>query len=230
MNKAVVFWSGGKDSAMSLYKAGRDKNLHVTGLVTIFNYEDGKSSVHNLPEKIIEEQSTQIGIPLYKMWVKIAATNTEYEEALLKIYKNLKKEGIDTVIYGDLFLEDMKIYRENFAKMAGMKILFPLWKIDTKQLMEEFIKCGFKAIVCNVNRAILNENLLSRPIDQKFMDQMPLGGDPAGENGEFHTFCFDGPIFQNAVNYHTGSKHFYSCDLYFDQQLSTRRFCYIDIV
>ena len=206
MNKAVVFWSGGKDSAMALYKARQISGLEIVGLVCTLNENAGATSVHGIPERVLDRQTKQTGLPLLKMWVPEMPSNQEYEAALLQVYADLKSDGISTVIYGDIFLEDIKTYRENLISKAGLAAVFPLWKVKTTKLMQEFISLGFKAIVCTIDTSRLDKSYLGRAIDQRFLEELPKGVDPAGENGEFHTFCFDGPIFSNAVMFDTGLK------------------------
>ena len=191
---------------MALYKARQIFGLEIVGLVCTLNENAGATSVHGIPERVLDRQIKQTGLPLLKMWVPEMPSNREYEAALLQVYAQLKSDGISTVIYGDIFLEDIKTYRENLISKAGLKAVFPLWKVETTKLMQEFISLGFKAIVCTIDTARLDKSYLGTAIDQRFLDELPKGVDPAGENGEFHTFCFDGPIFSNAVKFDTGLK------------------------
>jgi len=230
MEKAVVFWSGGKDSAMALHKAKKEGILEIFALVTVLNKDTGTSSAHKLSESVIERQALHIGLPLRKIWVNGVVSNTEYEQAILKVYAELQNQGISTVIYGDIFLEDIKTYREELIGKTKLKVQFPLWDIRSDQLMEEFFQSGFKAIICAVNETVLQERYLGRVLDENFISELPVHVDPAGENGEFHTFCFDGPIFKDAVEYKTGVKNFSSSPLKSREPTSVQRFAYIDIL
>lgn len=230
MNKAVLFWSGGKDAAMALNRANQNPDIQVMGLVTTFNKNKHHTSVHRIPEELLERQAQQTGLPLRKMWVKEMPDNREYENALLDIYSQLKEEGVNTVIYGDIFLEDIKSYREALLEKAGLGSMFPLWQIDSAKLMDEFISSRFKAIVCSINTAFLDETYLGKELDSQFLENLPSGVDPAGENGEFHTFCYDGPVFKEAVNFKTGAKHFTSLSLELAEEKITQTFGYIDIL
>lgn len=229
MNKAVVFWSGGKDAAMALNKAGQNPEIEVVALVTTFIKDKSLTSVHRIPESLLEKQAQQTGLPLRKMWVKEEPDNREYERALSEVYAQLKDEGIDTVIYGDIFLEDIKTYREGLLEKAGLRSLFPLWQIDSTTLMNEFIRLGFKAIICQVNLAQLTAYDPGKELNALFLANLPAGVDPAGENGEFHTFCYDGPVFKEAVNFKTGDKHFSSLSLKSADQKITQTFAYIEL-
>lgn len=230
MDKAAVFWSGGKDSAMALQKARQNPQIDIVGLVTALTRNTAQTSVHKISEEVLERQSRQIGLPLRKMWVQENPANQEYEDALTEVYAQLKQEGISTVVYGDIFLEDVKAYREVLLDKAGMKSLFPLWQTDTRKLMDNFINSGFKAIVCSINTALLDETYLGKELDSQFFYNLPAGVDPAGENGEFHTFCYDGPVFKEAVNFKTGAKHFTSLSLEWEEEKITQTFGYIDIL
>jgi uncharacterized protein (TIGR00290 family) len=205
--KAVVFWSGGKDSAMALRKAQMDAGLEIVGLVTTVNSDTRKTSVHEISERALESQAKLTGLPLRKMTVEENPDNSEYERQLLNIYRGLKDEGIGTVVYGDIFLSDIKTYREGLLEKAGLKGLFPLWEIDTGKLMEDFIHSGFKAIICYVNTAFIAEAYLGRELGAAFLKNLPQNVDPAGENGEFHTFCFEGPVFKSPVPFTTGRRY-----------------------
>ena len=228
--KAVVFWSGGKDSAMALYKALQDPGLQVVGLVTTVSRGTGTTSVHEISEHAIDRQALQTGLPVRKMMVEADPVNAEYEESLLATYRDLRKEGISTVIYGDIFLEDIKSYREQLLKQAGLTALFPLWKTDTRILMEGFIHAGFRAFTCCIGSAVLDESYLGRELDQSFIEELPQNVDPAGENGEFHTFCYDGPVFRKPVFYKKGIVHTRFAELKLAEQTVMHKVEYIEVL
>lgn len=230
MNKAVVFWSGGKDAAMALHKANQDSQMQVVGLVTTLNKESNQTAGHKISEAVLDRQAIQTGLPLHKMWVNEMPDNIEYENELLKIYSRLRNEGISTVIYGDIFLQEIKTYREDLLHKAGMTALFPLWQIESGVLMNDFIESGFKAITCCIDHAVLDERFLGKELDIRFLENLPEGVDPAGENGEFHTFCFDGPVFKNAVEFEIGTTCFESFEIKSIMQTVRNTFAYIDII
>ena len=215
---------------MALHKANQNPRIEVVGLVTTFNKNKNYSSVHRIPEVVLERQARQTGLPLRKMWVNELPANREYENALLEVYSQLKEEGIDTVIYGDIFLEDIKAYRESLLEKAGLRALFPLWQTKSAGLMDEFIRSGFKAIVCQVNLAALVVEDLGKKVDAQFLANVPAGVDRAGEHGEFHTICFAGPVFKNPVNFKTGDTHLSRLPLNLADQKVSHTFGYIDIL
>lgn len=198
MKPAVFCWSGGKDSALCLYKVLQQKEFDVKYLLTTVNEEFRRISMHGVREELLDEQARQIRIPLVKIYVN-EGTNAEYEKKMEEILLRFKSEGIIHVIFGDIFLEDLRTYRENNLAKVGMKAVFPLWKQNTKQLLEEFLSLKFKTVLCCVNDAYLGEEWAGRIIDDRFLDSLPSNVDACGENGEYHTFCFDGPIFKTPI-------------------------------
>ena len=228
--KAVVFWSGGKDSAMALYKAQKSANLEIVGLVTTVISGKGKTSVHEIAEGALERQAKLTGLPLRKMFVEANPANPDYELELLHVYRELVEEGISTVIYGDIFLEDIRTYREELLRKAGLKSLFPLWQINTTQYMEGFIHSGFKAIICCVNSALLGRTYLNRELVPSFLNDLPPNVDPAGENGEFHTFCYDGPIFKSAVPFTIGGTYTSIAELKLGEQTVINQVEHIEVL
>ena len=214
---------------MALYRMQQNPEMEIIGLVTTFDRDAYSTSVHSIPENVIDRQVEQTGLPLLKMWVTAKPNNVEYEHALLKIYAQLKNEGVSTIVYGDIFLEDIKSYREGLSAKAGMKSLFPLWNEDTTKLMDEFTGLGFEAITCCVNTKFLNQNWLGRELNQKFFEDLPSSVDDAGENGEFHTFCFNGPVFKNAIEFKIGVKHFSLLSM-LQKQENNIEFGYIEII
>jgi len=228
--KAVAFWSGGKDSAMALYKAQADPGLNIVGLVSTVVAGKGKTSVHEIAETALERQAFLTGLPLRKMIVGENPANSDYEDSLLGVYRELLQEGISTVIYGDLFLQDIKTYREGLLRQAGLKPLFPLWQMDTGQYMKDFIRLGFKALVCCVNTAMISNKFLNREIDADFLDDLPKSADPAGENGEFHTFCYDGPVFSGPVPFTQGGLYSHSAEFRSGGQVITFEVGHLEIL
>lgn len=204
----VVFcWSGGKDSAYALHQVFKEGRYTVKYLLSTINGNSNRLSMHGVKEELIQEQADSIGIPLLKVYV-YEANNSEYEKQMEKTLLTIKAEGISTVLFGDIFLEDLRQYREQKMQPLKMDCVFPLWKMDTGLMVRDFIKQGFKTYTCCVNDGYLDESWVGRLIDGAFVDALPQGTDPCGENGEFHSFCFDGPVFKRPIQVRIGEKKY----------------------
>ncbi|NQW79310.1 MAG: diphthine--ammonia ligase [Chitinophagaceae bacterium] len=207
MNKIpiVVSWSGGKDSSYALYKILQNELYEVKYLLSTINGNLKRLSMHGVREELIEAQAASIGIPLLKVYV-YEADNNEYERQMNDTLLKVKAEGISTVAFGDIFLEDLKQYREDKMRGIGMNCLFPIWQEDTLQLINDFIEKGFKTITCCINDGYLDKDWCGRVIDDSFLSQLPKNVDPCGENGEFHSFCYEAPFFKTKMNIVAGEK------------------------
>lgn len=203
MPKAIFCWSGGKDSSLCLHKVLTENLFDVKYLLTTVNDKFKRISMHGVREELLDEQAESIGIPLLKVGVT-EGTNNEYEKKMEACLLKAKSEGIEHVIFGDIFLEDLRVYRENNLAKVGMKGVFPIWKIDTKTLINDFVAKRFKTVLCCTNDGYLGKEWVGREIDQSFIEQLPANVDPCGENGEFHTFCYDGPIFKKKIGFTLG--------------------------
>lgn len=201
-----MFWSGGKDSALALYKVLQEKKLEVVALVTTMSADFNRISMHGVREELVDEQARRMGLPLEKMYISSGASNEEYEKQWGNVLLKYKSLGVELVIFGDIFLEDLKVYRENFLHRFGMQACFPLWKQDTRELVREFIILGFKTIICCTNASLLNEQVVGEVLTEKLVDSFPAAVDPCGENGEFHTFTFEGPLFTKPIAIEKGEK------------------------
>lgn len=207
-HKSFFNWSGGKDSSLALYHALNNKSYSIQKLLTNVNKQYRRVSMHGVREELLEQQAEAIGIPLQKLVLSDQPTMLEYEEHMMQTMKQLQEEKFTHSIYGDIFLEDLKTYRETQLAKAGMSAVFPIWKRDTTELMHEFIDLGFKTIIVCVKAELLDASFTGRIIDKAFLQDLPDNVDPCGENGEFHTFVFDGPIFKKPVSYKIGEKVF----------------------
>lgn len=205
IQKAVFNWSSGKDSAFALYKALQNDNLDISCLLTTLNKKYERVSMHGVDIELLKLQAESIGIPLKIIELSEAPTMEEYENAMQQTMDELQENGIEISIFGDIFLEDLKKYRENKLAKSNMYGYFPLWNIPTKQLIREFIDLGFQAIVCCVNEQFLDKSFSGRIIDNDFLKDLPENVDPCGENGEYHSFVFDGPIFKCPIKIKTGN-------------------------
>lgn len=231
--KAIFCWSGGKDSSLCLYDVLQEGKYDVKYLLTTVNGNFNRISMHGVREDLLNQQVHQIGIPLKKVYVK-EGSYAEYETNMEKMLLEAKSEGIDHVIFGDIFLEDLRKYREDNLAKVNMQAVFPLWKKDTKELVQKFISLGFKTITCCVNDFYLGEDMVGAEIDSKFLQTLPANVDPCGEYGEFHTFCFDGPIFKNKIEFSKGEKVYKPVEVKEDGVCSssprTKGFWYCDLV
>lgn len=202
--KAYLNWSSGKDSALALYYLLQEQRYDVQHLLTSINTHHDRVSMHGLRRELLQMQIEAIGIPSSTMELPEFPSNEIYERLLNEQVRNLYDNGFRFAAFGDIFLEDLRKYREQQLNAVGIKCLFPIWKRNTKELINEFLRLGFKAITVCVNGALLDKSFAGRIIDSKFVEQLPEGVDPCGENGEFHTFCFDGPIFSKPINFTVG--------------------------
>ena len=204
MKKALFNWSSGKDSALALYKILQNPDFKIEYLLTSVNQQFHRISMHGVRVELLEQQAKSIGIPLEIMQIPEMPSMEVYENVMQQTLEKLKEKGITHSVFGDIFLEDLRQYREDKLATIGFEAVFPIWKIPTKDLIQEFIALGFKTIVVCVNERYLDQSFVGRIIDQQFIDDLPENVDVCGENGEFHTFCFDGPIFQKPIEFETG--------------------------
>ena len=202
--KSFFNWSGGKDSALALYHAQKNKQYSIERLLTNINGVHRRISMHGVREELLELQAKAIGLPLQKIILPGEPSMQEYENTMKKTVQELQSENFTHAFFGDIFLEDLKIYREQQLSKAGIECVFPLWKINTTSLIKEFLQFGFKTIVVCVNEKFLDKSFCGRIIDEDFLKDLPANVDACGENGEFHTFVFDGPLFQHPVNFTKG--------------------------
>ncbi len=202
--KAIFNWSSGKDSALALYKTLKEDQFEIISLLTSINKEFQRISMHGVHVSLLEKQAESLGFPLIKMEIPKEPSMEEYSEIMSKTMNEIQSQGVTHSIFGDIFLEDLRKYREDQLQAIGMEGVFPLWKIDTGELIHEFLNLGFKTIVTCVNEMYLDKSFAGRIIDKDFIKDLPEKVDPCGENGEFHTFTFDGPIFKNPVQFEIG--------------------------
>jgi uncharacterized protein (TIGR00290 family) len=202
--KALFNWSSGKDSALALYKIIQEQKLEITCLLTSVNKQFQRISMHGVRIELLEQQAKSIGLPLVIMEIPEMPTMEVYEAIMQKKLTELKSQGVSQSIFGDIFLEDLRKYREDKLTEIGFEGVFPLWKIPTQNLIQEFMSLGFKTIVVCVNERFLDKSFVGRIIDQNFINDLPTNVDVCGENGEFHTFTFDGPIFSKPIDFELG--------------------------
>jgi len=197
--KVIFNWSGGKDSALCLHKLLQADQYDIMCLLTSINKQYQRISMHGVRVDLLEKQAEMIGLPLQKMEVPEMPTMEAYDEMMRSTLGALKANGATASVFGDIFLEDLRKYREDRLAELGMKGIFPLWKKSTKELIHEFLDLGFKTVIVCVNEKYLDKSFAGRIIDHDFINDLPKNVDPCGENGEFHTFVFDGPIFKEPI-------------------------------
>jgi len=218
MEKVLVSWSGGKDSAMALHEILESQQYQVAALLTTVTAEYDRISMHGVRCSLLERQAWSLGLPLDKVLISKESPNEEYETRMAQTLMKHMASGVTSVVFGDIFLEDLRKYRENNLAILGMKAVFPLWKRDTGQLMQSFIALGFKAITVCIDTQALDGQFAGRIINRQFMIDLPKTADICGENGEYHSFVYDGPIFKRSIPYKVGETvlrddRFYYCDL-----------------
>ncbi len=206
--KTYFNWSTGKDAALALYHLQKDGRFTVDKLLTTVNNFHNRVSMHGLRTDLLGLQAKSIGIPLTTVKLPKEPSMEDYNQIMSATVEGLQEEGYTHCGFGDIFLEDLRAYREEQLKPYGIKAHFPLWKRNTKALVEEFIGLGFKAIVICTKATLLDESFVGRALDANFLRDLPSNVDPCGENGEFHTFCYDGPIFKEPIKFKLGEKVF----------------------
>lgn len=217
-HKVLFTWSGGKDSALALHEIQKTCNYEVSALLTTVTGEYDRISMHGVRRVLLEEQAASLGIPLEIVTITRNAPNEEYEKNMTAALNKFKDLGISRVAFGDIFLGDLRKYREENLHKIGMEALFPLWEQDTTALAHSFIDAGFRAIITAVDSTVLDRSFCGREYDRQFLTDLPPGADPCGENGEFHSFVYDGPVFRKPVKCTMGDivfreNRFYFCDL-----------------
>jgi len=202
----VFNWSGGKDSAFALYHCLKNPELDIRYLVTTINDSANRISMHGVREELLLSQTESIGIPLYQIRLPEMPGMKEYDDTMGKHLQKFKDEGITHSIFGDIFLEDLKKYREDRLAEVGLEAIFPLWKRDTTELINEFLDLGFRTIIVCTQHDL--QAFAGKEITGGLISKFPADIDVCGENGEFHTFVFDGPIFNYPVKFDIGEKVF----------------------
>jgi uncharacterized protein (TIGR00290 family) len=214
----ILSWSGGKDSSLALQSLLADPAVRVEGLLTTITAGFDRISIHGVRRVLLEQQARALGLPLHVVRIEQHANNDSYARRMSERLTAFREAGINTVAFGDLHLGDVREYREGMMAQVGMNAFFPLWGRETQTLAREFIDGGFRAIATCVDTTQIDRGFAGRPFDHRFLDDLPDGADPCGENGEFHTFVADGPIFAEPVPVVTGERvlrdsRFQFCDL-----------------
>lgn len=201
--KATVSWSGGKDSAFALYKILASGQFEVVNLHTVFDQDTKRVGLHGVRETMIEKQAINVGFPLEKIYLPASEDHDCYKSTMQNFYRSCWRQGIEGVVFGDIFLEDLRDFRISLLEPNKLMGFFPLWKISSKILLNDFIDLGFKTILCSADANFFSQSGLT-VVDHKFQDTLHPAVDPCGENGEFHTFVFDGPLFKEPIPFIKG--------------------------
>jgi uncharacterized protein (TIGR00290 family) len=203
--KTLVAWSSGKDSAWTLHLLTQSEEFEPVALLTTVNAASGGVSMHGTPRELLAAQSRAAGLPLWEAPIPWPCANQHYETAMRTVVERARAEGIDAIAFGDLFLADIRKYREERMQGTGMEPLFPLWNLNTTRLAHDMIEAGVKARVVSVDLSQILATCAGRDLDLEFLGQLPAGADPCGENGEFHTFVYGGPMFRNTIPIRSGA-------------------------
>lgn len=242
--KTIFNWSGGKDSSLCLHRVLRSGKYEIACLLTTINEGHQRISMHGVRVELLQRQAESMQLPLTQMAMPPSPSMRSYDNRMAATLKDLKSNGATACIFGDIFLEDLRRYREERLAEAGLRGIFPLWMIPTQDLVREFIGLGFKAMVVCVNDRFLDKSFAGRIIDHDFLKDLPSGVDPCGEYGEFHSFVYDGPIFKEPVRIRTGEivhrkyeppqeneeDASYDCAAASDDALSDTGFWYCDLL
>jgi len=218
MDNVLFSWSGGKDSAMALYEILAAQQYQVAALLTTVTEDYQRISMHGVRRDLLQRQADSLGFPLEEIMISRQSSNDEYESRMADVLVRYQEQGVRSVVFGDIFLEDLKVYREKNLARLGMKGIFPIWKRTSDELIHSFIRLGFKAIIVCVDTKTLDGSFAGRVIDEQFVSDLPKGVDVCGENGEFHSFVSEGPIFKKKITYKPGEAvlregRFHYCDL-----------------
>lgn len=204
MKKAIFNWSGGKDSALALYHILNGKSFEIISLFTSISEETERITMHGVSNELLKSQANRLKLPLKELRLPLKTDMSVYNSLMDDAMSTFKKDGVECSIFGDIYLEDLKQYREEKLKEVGIDAIFPLWQMESNALAKEFISLGFKTIIVSVNGDKLDKSFVGRIYDEQFLTDLPEDVDPCGENGEFHTFVYDAPIFTEPISIELG--------------------------
>jgi uncharacterized protein (TIGR00290 family) len=227
MPEPILFcWSGGKDSAMALHTLLHQNDIRIAALLTTVTETYDRISMHGVRRELLHQQAQSIGLPLHEVLIPPQCVNPIYEARMEQALRTYLDQGVRNVAFGDIFLEDLRAYREKNLARIGMTALFPIWKRDTRELIHSFQANKFRAIAVCVDSKAIAPTFAGRELDASFFRDLPPHADPCGENGEFHTFVYDGPIFRSPIHVRTGEvvnrDGFIFCDLLSEREEATK--------
>lgn len=198
--RTLLSWSSGKDSAWALHVLRRQSDIDVVRLFSTVNQKFERVAMHAVRNELLQQQAESVGLPIQVIPIPDPCSNAEYENIMGEFIEQAKEQRIDCIAFGDLYLEDIRKYREEKLGGTGITPIFPLWGKDTEALSKEMLECGLRAIITCIDPRNMPADLAGKEYNASFLEQIPAGVDPCGENGEFHSFAFDGPMFKSAVN------------------------------
>jgi uncharacterized protein (TIGR00290 family) len=227
MPEPILFcWSGGKDSAVALHTLLHQNDVRIAALLTTVTETYDRISMHGVRRELLHQQAQSIGLPLHEVLIPPQCVNPIYEARMEQALRTYLDQGVRNVAFGDIFLEDLRAYREKNLARIGMTALFPIWKRDTRELIHSFQANKFRAIAVCVDPKAIAPTFAGRELDASFFRDLPPHADPCGENGEFHTFVYDGPIFRSPIHVRTGEvvnrDGFIFCDLLSEREEATK--------
>ena len=224
--RILFCWSGGKDSAMALHALLQQPDFRVASLLTTVTETYDRISMHGVRRELLHRQAQSLRLTLHEVFIPPQCVNPIYEARMEEALRHFYNQGVRKVAFGDIFLEDLRAYREKNLARIGMTALFPIWKRDTRELIRHFHAQHFRAIAACIDTKILDPSFAGRELDESFFRDLPAGADPCGENGEFHTFVFDGPIFESPIPVRTGDvvnrDGFVFCDLLLQMEAASK--------
>lgn len=204
MKRVALSWSSGKDSAWSLHLLKQDPDIEVVALITTINAEFDRVAMHAVRRELLELQAASAGVPLWQVPLPWPCSNDQYEARMRGVCERAVSQGVQAMAFGDLFLADIRAYREKQLTGTGLDPIFPVWDIPTPQLARDMIAAGVRAKITCVDPRVLPREFAGRDFDTRFLADLPPGIDPCGENGEFHTFVYAGPIFSHSIPVQVG--------------------------
>ncbi|WP_087998774.1 ATP-binding protein [Gottfriedia solisilvae] len=225
VKKKVAVSFSGKDSTLALHDLLHSDEYEVVVLIASVTEGFNRTSIHGVRVELLEAQAKSIGLPLRKIWIPENCSNETYQEIMIQVNTELKEQGIDHVAFGDLFLEDVRKYREEMLKPLEIIPIFPLWGEGTTNVLNRFLSLGYKTIITCVDLTRLPEEFSGKEINDQFIEELPDEVDPCGENGEYHSFVFDGPIFKMPIEFLVGEMK-----LTADAYTGETRFCFTDLI
>ena len=200
IKRVLLSWSSGKDSAWTLYQLQQDSAVEVVGLLTTFNSQFNRSAIHGVRERLLRLQAEAADLPLIEIPLPWPCNNEQYEGIMGTALDDVRSQlQMDALAFGDLFLEDIRSYREQQMAGTGLELIFPLWQIPTRKLAQQMIDGGLKATITCLDPRVVSDHLAGREFSNQLLGELPEAVDPCGENGEFHTFAWDGPMFMQPI-------------------------------
>lgn len=227
--KAVFNWSGGKDSAHALYRVLQTGKYDIVALLTTINRDTKESTMHHIPYNLLLAQAESIGIPLYSVNLTPKGNMEDYAASMAQAVLHFKEQGVTHFIFGDICLYDVRAYREQQLAPYGITVVEPLWGMETDEVMQAFLETGLRSVIVTTTEE-LGKDFIAREIDQNFVDSLPLGTDRNGEQGEYHSFCFEGPIFKFPIPFSLGKPESRSFDIkYEDGSIKTHSYWFAEL-